>query len=124
MVVAAILASILSAKGAEVSRIQDADKFCGDVLSAISHNQLRKAVDMIAGTTGQPDSASALLSGLNLLDGKNFDFTKKVFDKDFNGALRQIVYYSYVDNLGFLYFRFNFKMTSTGFILSNFKLYV
>jgi hypothetical protein len=37
------------------------------------------------------------------------------------GALRQIVYYSYLEGLGFVYFRFNFKMTSTGWILANFS---
>ena len=51
---------------------------------------------------------------LKILEDKNFDFTKKVVDKDYNNALRQIVFYSYIKNLGFVYFRFNFKMTSTG----------
>jgi len=45
-----------------------------------------------------------------------------VIDKDYNGGLRQIVYYSYHEGLGFVYFRFNFKMTSTGWILTNFSL--
>ena len=54
------------------------------------------------------------------LDGKKFDFGKKVYDKDYNGALRQIVYYTYVENFGFVYFRFSFKMTSRGWYLTNF----
>ena len=57
---------------------------------------------------------------LKILEDKNFDFTKKVIDKDYSNALRQIVFYSYIKNLGFAYFRFNFKMTSTGWVLSNF----
>ena len=58
---------------------------------------------------------------LQTFEGKKFDFTKKAIDKDYNGALRQIVYYSYVEGLGFIYFRFNFKMTSTGSILAHFS---
>ena len=57
---------------------------------------------------------------LKILEDKNFDFTKKVIDKDYSNALRQIVFYSYIKNLGFAYFRFNFKMTSTGWVLANF----
>ena len=59
---------------------------------------------------------------LKILEDKNFDFTKKVIDKDYNNALRQIVFYSHIKNLGFMYFRFNFKMTSTGWVLANFTL--
>jgi hypothetical protein len=120
LVSVAFLALTLSAECAEVPRIPDAEEFSREVLSAISHNELRKVGEMIADKVGRQDAAATLLSALQPLEGKTLDFTKKVIDKDFDGALRQIVYYSYVPNIGFVYFRFNFKMTSTGWILTNF----
>jgi hypothetical protein len=57
---------------------------------------------------------------MKILDNKRIDFSKKVIDKEIGGALRQIMYYVYVEDVGFLYFRLNFKMTSTGWILANF----
>jgi hypothetical protein len=58
---------------------------------------------------------------MKLLESKKIDFAKKVIDKEFSNALRQIVYYAYVENIGFVYFRVNFKMTSTGWILASFN---
>jgi hypothetical protein len=58
---------------------------------------------------------------LRVFDGKNFDFSKKVIDNEVGGALRQIIHYSYVEQVGFIYFRFNFKMTSKGWVLANFN---
>ena len=72
-------------------------------------------------TIGKPEAAETIENGLKLLDGKKFDISKKVIDRDINGALHQIVYYAYVENVGFLYFRLNFKITSTGWILANFN---
>jgi len=69
----------------------------------------------------KPEAAEALTNGLKLLEGRKIDFAKKVIDKDFSNGLRQIVYYAYVENIGFVYFRVNFKMTSTGWILANFN---
>jgi len=31
------------------------------------------------------------------------------------------VHYSHIDKLGFVYFRFNFKMTGQGWVLANFN---
>jgi hypothetical protein len=121
MVFAAILVLTVSASAAELRHISDPDKFCEEVLSTISNKVLGKTVDLIANSTGQPDSSTeALANTLKIFEGKTFDFTRKVVDKDYNGGLRQIVYYSYVDKFGFIYFRFNFKMTSSGWILANF----
>jgi len=69
---------------------------------------------------GKPELSGTLTNAFQVFEGKNFDFTKKVVDKDYNGALHQVVYYSYVENLGFVYFRFNFKMSSQGWLLANF----
>jgi hypothetical protein len=120
IVFAAILALALSASAAEPRRISVPDQFCEQVLQTISNKPSREAADLIANSIGKPDASTDLAKFLQVFEGKNFDFTKKVLDKDYNGGLRQIVYYSYVENLGFSYFRFNFKMTSAGWILANF----
>jgi len=119
IVFAAILALALPAS-AEPRRISDPDNFCEQVLQTISNKARREAVDLIANSIGKPDLSGTLMNALQIFEGKNFDFTKKVVDKDYSGGLRQIVYYSYIENLGFAYFRFNFKMTSGGWILANF----
>jgi len=98
----AILVLAFPASSAEPARIGDPDKFSEEIVQAISKKRPRDAADM------------------QVFEG-SFDFTKKVIDKDYNGGLRQIVYYSYHEGLGFVYFSFNFKMTSTGWILANFS---
>ena len=118
---AAILALAVPASSAEPVRIGDPDKFSEEIVQTISQKSPRDAADMIANTIGKPDASDSLLKFLQIFEGKNFDFTKKAIDKDYNGAVRQIVYYSYLKGLGFVYFRFNFKMTSTGWILAHFS---
>jgi len=120
MIFAATLALAVPASAAEPRRIMDLDKFCEEIVQIISTKARREAADAIANSIGKPEVSSTLVNALQIFDGKNFDFTKKVVDKDYGGALHQIVYYSYVENLGFAYFRFNFKMTGTGWILANF----
>ena len=111
---AMILIASLPALGADPTRVADPENFCAEVLNAISSGKPNDAANLIATTIGRADSAGELMKFLKILEDKDFDFTKKVVDKDYNNALRQIVFYSYIKNLGFVYFRFNFKMTSTG----------
>ncbi len=120
IVFAAILASTIPASAADALRVPDPGKFCEDVVQKLANKARREAVDLVANSIGKPESSGTLMNALQVFDGKNFDFTRKVIDRDYNGGLRQIVYYSYVENLGFTYFRCNFKMTSTGWILANF----
>jgi hypothetical protein len=120
IVFAVILALALPASAAEPRRVSDPDKLCQDVMQDISNKARPEAVDLIVNSIGKLDFSTTLANALQIFEGKNFDFTKKVVDKDYNGGLRQIVYYSYIENLGFVYFRFNFKMTSTGWVLANF----
>ena len=120
MAFAAFLALAVPASAADARRISDVGKFCEEVMQSISKKARGEAADVIANSMGKPEAAGTLVNALQVFEGKNFDFTKKVVDKDYSGALRQIVYYSYVENLGFSYFRFNFKMTSSGWILANF----
>jgi len=117
----AILALVVPALPAEPVPIGNPDKFSEEIVEIISQKRPRDAADLIANTVGKPDASDSLQKFLQIFEDKNFDFTKKVIDKDYNGAVRQIVYYSYLKGFGFVYFRFNFKMTSTGWILAHFS---
>jgi hypothetical protein len=100
--------------------VQDPDAFAARIIDTLAKNQVGEAAKAIAVAIGRPDATDHLSKALSLLEGKKFDFTKKVIDRDYSGGLRQIVHYAFVENVGFLYFRFNFKMTSKGWILGNF----
>jgi len=100
--------------------IDDPEKFAADVVQTIANGAPNDAARMITETVGQPALLSQAQSALQIFNGKEFDFSKKVIDNEIAGALREIIHYSYVDKLGFIYFRFNFKMTSKGWVLANF----
>jgi hypothetical protein len=102
-------------------RVQDPAKFSQELFANISPLKASEIAKKVATTIGKPEAAETIENGLKLLDGKKIDISKKVIDRDINGALHQIVYYAYVENIGFLYFRLNFKITSTGWILANFN---
>jgi hypothetical protein len=119
-VIIALLALTGSAL-ADPVRVQDPGKFCQDLFADISPFNSSDIASKVATTIGNPAARETLQNALKILDSKKIDFWKKVIDRDVSGALRQIVYYAYVENLGFLYFRLNFKMTSTGWILANFN---
>jgi hypothetical protein len=104
-----------------IARVQDPAKFCDDLFANISPFKSAEIAKKVAAGIGKPEAAEALTNAMKLLDEKKIDFSKKVIDRDINNALRQIVYYAYVENIGFLYFRINFKMTSTGWILASFN---
>ena len=101
--------------------IDNPEKFAADVVQTIANGASNDAAMTISEAVGQPNVLSAIQSALRVFDGKNFDFSKKVIDNEVGGALRQIIHYSYVEQVGFIYFRFNFKMTSKGWVLTNFN---
>src|SRR5262245_2707601 len=100
--------------------IEDPEKFAADVVQTIAKGASNDAATIITERVGQPAQASTVQNAFRIFDGKEFDFSKKVIDNEIAGALREIIYYSYVDKLGFVYFRFNFKMTSKGWVLAHF----
>jgi hypothetical protein len=102
------------------ARIQNPAKFCDDLFANISPFKAGEIAKKVAVAIGKPEVTETIANGMNLLDHKAIDFSKKVIDNEIGGALRQIVYYVYVDSVGFVYFRLNFKNTSTGWILSAF----
>jgi hypothetical protein len=75
---------------------------------------------MISETIGKPSLAENLQNALNALASKKIGYSDKVVDHSFGKGLRQIVYYCFVENIGFVYFRFNYKMSDHGWILANF----
>jgi hypothetical protein len=109
-----------TAHAAQPSHIDDPDRFSHQIFTLITQAKFQEVAAQLSGSVGSPERSADFENSLKELDGKKFDFGKKVYDKDYNGALRQIVYYTYVENFGFVYFRFSFKMTSRGWYLTNF----
>ena len=105
---------------AEAQRVGDPDKYAGEVMALLSNNDLMSVSKKISDTVGNPSYVQALQSALSALIGKKIDYTDKVIDNTFGKSLRQIAYYCRVENIGFVYFRFNFKMSSSGWTLANF----
>jgi len=108
------------ALGAGFIPVEDPDAFASGVVMEISTHKLAEAAKVIADQMGKPEAAATLGNAFKVFDGKTFDLSSKVMDKEYNNVLRQIVHYSYIKDLGFVYFRFNFKKASNGWILANF----
>ena len=87
------------------ARIQDPAKFCDDLFANISPFKAGEIAKKVAVAIGKPEVTETIANGMNLLDHKTIDFSKKVIDNEIGGTLRQIVYYVYVDSVGFVYFR-------------------
>ena len=121
LTIAAILAfAIGSAVSAEPKRIDDPDKFTAGIMALVAKGGYADISKTIADIEDQPKSVEPLQKAFEKLEGKRTDYSDKVLDKKFGKALRQIIYYTYVERTGFVYYRFNFKLTSHGWLLSNF----
>jgi hypothetical protein len=105
---------------AEAQRIDEPDKYAGEIMALLSNNDVVSVSKKISDTVGNPSYEQPLQGALGALTGKKIDYTDKVIDNTFGKSLRQIVYYCRVENIGFVYFRFNFKMSSSGWTLANF----
>ena len=86
MIFAVILALTVPASAADPLRISDLEKFCQDIVQMISNKARRESADVITNSMGKPDLSGTLANAFQVFEGKNFDFTKKVVDKDYNGA--------------------------------------
>lgn len=100
--------------------VDDPDAFAARIIQLMASNKSVDAAKSIAVQVGKPELADNIGKALSILHDKKFDYTKKVIDKEYNGALRQIIYYAFIDGLNFVYFRFNYKMSSRGWVLANF----
>lgn len=109
-----------SAAFAAALPVDDPDRFANEAFTLISQNKFHDAAQKVADATGVPKFEKTVESALKAISGRKFDFGKKVYDKDYNGALRQIIYVSYFEKTGFIYFRFTYKMTSRGWFLTDF----
>lgn len=118
--VAVLICISVPALAAGFIPIEDPDAFSSDILTKLSTKRLAEAATLLVDHMAQPNAAEPLSNALRIFDGKSFNFSSKVIDKEYNNALRQIIYYSYVKDLGFFYFRLNFKASSAGWILTSF----
>jgi hypothetical protein len=105
---------------AEPQYITDPDKYAADIMKLLAEKNVASASKILSDTIGKPSYADNLQNALMAFSTKDIDYSDKVVDHVFGKGLRQIVYYCYVDNIGFIYFRFNYKMSSHGWILANF----
>ncbi|MCX7322155.1 MAG: hypothetical protein NT113_22675 [Hyphomicrobiales bacterium] len=120
-ILAVALCCLGPAHAAQPPRVDDPAQFSHQIYTLISQSKFKEVAAQLSDGVGSPERSADLENTLKELEGKTFDFGKKVYDKDYNGALRQIVYYSYVESFGFVYFRFSFKMTSRGWYLTGFQ---
>jgi hypothetical protein len=98
------------------------EKFAADVVQTIANGNSTDAARTISEALGQPAVLSTLENAFQVFNGKTFYGGKKVIDNEIGDALRQIIHYSYVEQLGVIYFLFNFKLASKGWVLANFTL--
>lgn len=101
--------------------IQDPDAFAAEMQTLISAGSFKEMSERVAESFGEADKGPVLEQSFAIVASKTFDFSAKVLDRDFNGALRQIIYCAFVADADFIYFRYNFKMTSKGWMLTNFS---
>ena len=125
LIAIAALACLISSQSfaADPIPVSDPEKFANKVIEELGRNGSSAVADRITRQVGRPEGAGDMRKFLQFFDNKKFDYSRKVIDHDYGGALRQIVIYSYVkaeQNSGFMYFRFNYKMSSAGWILANF----
>jgi hypothetical protein len=110
-----------SAFAAEPSAIADPEKFSEEILTDFAGSRISDIATKISVATGVLEQKPGIESTLKPLDGEKFEYWKKVVDKDYAGALCQIVHYAHVRDVGFTYFRFNYKQTGSGWVLANFN---
>jgi len=111
----------VSAAMAAPQYIAAPDTYSADIIASLAQNGPGTAAKKIVETIGQPAQLESLEKAMQVLAGKHIDFSDKVVDNAYGKALREIVYYTYIEDVGFIYFRFNFKMTSHGWVLANFN---
>jgi hypothetical protein len=113
------VSSIAPAWAEQAKPIANPQAFAEDVVGRLSQGKTEDTTKTIVEALGQASQLNNLKNALQIFDGKHFD-SSKVIDNMFGEALRQIVYYAAVENLGFIYFRFNLKKTSQGWVLTHF----
>ncbi len=119
-----LTAMFISEAAAQIVPVADPEKYSRETVDFIAKRQSARAAEKIATTIGRISAAPDVEKSLKVWEATKFDFYRKVLDRQFGGALRQIVYHAYlITDKGpvFLYLRFDYKMSSGGWILSQFK---
>jgi hypothetical protein len=87
---------------AEPKYVDDPDKYAAEVVRLLAKGDMAAVAKMVTDSIGKPDSADQLKNALGILNGKTIDYNDKVIDNTFGKGLRQIVYYSFIDSVGFI----------------------
>jgi hypothetical protein len=96
IVLAALLTLMATALVAEPVPIVDPGKYTAEIMQSLSAKGTRDPAATIVVAIGRPDALDNLRSSLDPLDAKKYDVTQKIIDRDYNNAMRQIVYYAHV----------------------------
>jgi hypothetical protein len=108
-----------SAHAAQPKQLQDPAVFSEEIMRDFA-SRADEVAQRLAEAVGHPENVDGLRKALSPFEGKKADLSDKVIDKQYGTSLRQIVYYQYIPDIGFLYVRFNYKRTNTGWVLANF----
>lgn len=117
-----LLISAASAHAA--ARTADPLEFSNQFLDILEKDGAKPLADTLAEALDNRDAATALQSILNPIEKKKAKFRAIALDRNYGGAIRQIIVYQYMltELYPFIYFRFVYKMTDTGWRLSHFSV--
>src|SRR5262245_41168897 len=87
------------------------------LVDQLGKDGLQSFVESLTTAIGNKQAAAALLANLAPLDKQIAKFSAVALDRDYGGAIRQIIIYQYYVSQTlppFIYFRFIYKMTDSG----------
>jgi hypothetical protein len=97
------------------TRTRDPVSYSLQLLDILEKDGADVLKDILAKDLDSTDVASELRPVLTSLQKQKAKFRAVALDRDYGGAVRQIVVYHYMlANYPFVYFRFVYKMTDTG----------
>lgn len=106
------------------SRTTDPAGYSNQLLEVLEKDGAKALADTLAEALDNKDAATALQSILNPMEKRKAKFRAIALDRDYGGAVRQIIVYQYMltEQYPFIYFRFVYKMTDAGWRMSNFSV--
>lgn len=113
---------LLAATGPEAQAqkpLEDPEAFAASIMRDYT-NRIPEIAGMITEALGRSEMGDEFKREFERLAGARVSVTDKVYDVTYGSSLRQIVYYTSLDRVAFVYLRFNFKRIGKGWVLVNF----
>ncbi|MGO4526864.1 hypothetical protein AB4097_18650 [Microvirga sp. 2MCAF35] len=94
------------------------------LLDVLERDGAKAVSDTLGEALENKDAASAIQSILTPMEKRKAKFRAVALDRDYGGAVRQIIVYQYMlsEQFPFIYFRFVYKMTDQGWRMSHFSV--